>query len=253
LVELLSKSHPILKLSEAWRRLQASSLDRITFSLTFDDGHRSVSEYVVPVLSRMRIPATLFVNTAPIFERKFDWFSVIVRSWPCDGASWMRDGREMARLHYLLRNTRDPVVYEQLRREIELRHDGSEDLARLFVEESFLQELDTELFEVGPHGHEHQRFCLMSPDAQRENLEKCLGYLRSLPAFVPIFAVPFGRQTDVDSSTFTVASMMGVTLAMHNGGVNVARAQEWIQRVPCDGARLRSHLRSQFWKSKVCS
>lgn len=72
----LSRHRTVVPLAEAHRRMDARGrLPRGTVALTFDDGFAQLNDHVFPTLTRLGLPATVFVVAATLTERghAVDW------------------------------------------------------------------------------------------------------------------------------------------------------------------------------------
>jgi peptidoglycan/xylan/chitin deacetylase (PgdA/CDA1 family) len=104
----------------------------------------------------------------------------------------------------------------------------------MYVDWDFLASLNKSLFSVGLHGHEHQRFSMMSPEWQAESIDKNLEILSELDTFEPIFAIPFGRPHDFTRETIQIALQRELRILLANGGVNKSFSVGY-DRIPADG------------------
>nr|MBS0019788.1 polysaccharide deacetylase family protein [Gammaproteobacteria bacterium] len=65
-VGALVESHEVVSLFEALVKLCSGSLRRRTAVLTFDDGHRSITQHAAPVLQSLSLRGTLFLTTSAV-------------------------------------------------------------------------------------------------------------------------------------------------------------------------------------------
>ena len=65
--------YTILDLEESIRRLRDGTLPPYALAITFDDGYRNFYEYAFPVLQSLKIPATMFLATDFVFDKKPLW------------------------------------------------------------------------------------------------------------------------------------------------------------------------------------
>ena len=237
LADLQRRFH-VVALPEALRQIRAGALEGECLALTFDDGHRTLETHVVPILAQERIPATFFINTAYLESGKGSW-QFLHNYWAhCSPPS--QDESLLSRLDGLtvheLRHTQDSLFYNRGREAMEQL--GPMELEEpAWVSPSFLRELDPSLFTVGLHGHEHQRFSMMSAAWQKRDLMTNMEQLADLPCFAPLFAVPFGREGDWAAGTKTIAEELGLTMILAHGGVNDG-SHDLIRRIPSDNLRL---------------
>jgi peptidoglycan/xylan/chitin deacetylase (PgdA/CDA1 family) len=239
-VAYLSRNFRILPLHEAMQRLSAGTLKGRCVALSFDDGDASIAEYVVPFLRSAGVPATFFVNTAYRKAPLAYWFPIL--SYLSANNGHCPDFTpELKKQAEQLRHTKDPVLYNDVRLKLEALADAVPYLENRLVTEEWIATLDGEQFAIGAHGHEHQRFSMMSPAWQRENLQKNLELLREFRAYRPIFAVPFGRSGDFTEDTLLIARELGLGVVLADGGINL-KSEDCLKRVPSDGGVIRRTL-----------
>lgn len=66
---LARSRYPVLPLGEAVERLRANALPRGATVITIDDGWRTTYTHMLPVLERLRLPATVYVTTYYVERR----------------------------------------------------------------------------------------------------------------------------------------------------------------------------------------
>lgn len=220
----------IIPLQNAVHAIAKGSLRGRNCAFTIDDGDESVANYALPILTKLGIPATLFVNTAYSSGDGHYCFTILdaflARGIQAETAAANRA---------ILRNTRDPEVYQRIREKIEESPERSTLPPRRCVSPEWLSTLDGNQFTIGAHGHEHQRFSMMGPEWQRRNLDKNMEVLRGYKAFRPWFAVPFGRKHDFDRHTEKLAAELGLLIFSAEGGINLQNRSP-LRRIPADGA-----------------
>jgi peptidoglycan/xylan/chitin deacetylase (PgdA/CDA1 family) len=132
-------------------------IPRKTFAVTFDDGYANVLLHALPVLSRLHVPATLFLATAYLDSKlpfpSDDWSAAGTPGTPSD--TWR------------------PLTTEECRRLTGNR-----------------------LLEIGAHTHTHADF-RGQPEAFLADLAENLRILREqLEVEQPLFALPYGTKAD---------------------------------------------------------
>jgi peptidoglycan/xylan/chitin deacetylase (PgdA/CDA1 family) len=132
-------------------------IPRKTFVVTFDDGYANVLLHALPVLSRLHVPATLFLATAYL-DSKLPFPS---DDWPAAGTPGTPS------------DTWRPLTTEECRRLT-----------------------GNSLLEIGAHTHTHADF-RGQPEAFRADLAENLRILREqLEVERPMFALPYGTKAD---------------------------------------------------------
>lgn len=232
----IKNKYEIISLTDAIKLLDSGTLKETYICLTFDDGDISIQEYVIPLLTYLKIPASFFISTAYVVdEQKACWVNIY---------NYLKNRKGMSR--YItdaieenvkqLRATSDTTFYNKHIKIIEaLNHLIKE---RIYVNLKYLEGIDDKLFHIGLHGHDHQRFSMMDSKWQEENMGKNLLILSSLKAYRPFFAIPFGRPYDWNRETINIAKHLGLIPLFANGGYN--SFESWrntgaINRIPADG------------------
>jgi peptidoglycan/xylan/chitin deacetylase (PgdA/CDA1 family) len=243
-VDWIAQEFEVVPLYELIARLRAGKVHGALAALTFDDGDASVANYVLPLLASRGVPATFFINSAYIEQPRTYWFPVLAyleNDADARARAGLADVPEA--LSRRIRTTSDPTVYNFLRERVENLASSVPHLQERVVTRDWLARLDPAQFSIGAHGHEHQRFSMMSPDWQSHDLKRNLDELGSYPAFRPIFAIPFGRSSDWNVDTVRIARSLGLDVVFAAGGLNRPRSNE-LRRIPSDGADLRPLLRT---------
>lgn len=151
--------------------LRTSRPESALFAVTFDDGWRDNLDIAAPILSRRNIPATLFVSTEAVFERKPFWVNRFIHA----AKHAVESGKgELLRSVYPQSSAASPVG-EQIRVALEWLKEVDED-KRMAVVDSFAAaangapyDLDEEMlrpddlrslekmgFTIGAHSHSHE-------------------------------------------------------------------------------------------------
>jgi peptidoglycan/xylan/chitin deacetylase (PgdA/CDA1 family) len=244
-VEYIKSYFSVIPLPDAIDRLSRHALRGIHAAITFDDGDISMQQHALPLLKQMGVPATFFVNTA-YGRGRYYWFPVLnyLEHAPDPQVKALLTPQLKERAAKL-RRTDDPPFYDATRREVEALAAHVEDAQPLLVGDDWLASLDGQQFHLGAHGHEHQRYSMMSPDWQAENLRRNADLLRQHRAYRPIFALPFGRHYDWDTTALRVAIDQGHTLLTADGGINLHRDAH-VLRIPADGRDAKKLFASEM-------
>jgi peptidoglycan/xylan/chitin deacetylase (PgdA/CDA1 family) len=238
-VDYLIREFDVMPLHEAIRRFDRGALRGPCAALTFDDGDASMAKYVVPALRQRDLPATFFINSAYLDCKRSYWFPIL--SYLCNVEDKNLQAILPQRLKdeaLQLRTTNDPSFYNAVRKRIEELASWVPNLESRLITTRWLADLDGDQFAIGAHGHEHQRFSMMSAEWQHNDLRENVRVLSQFQAYRPVFAVPFGRPSDWTNQTIRIARQQGLEVVLANGGLN-ARSGETYQRIPSDGRVIR--------------
>lgn len=238
-VRYLEEKFRIVPLHDALASISRGILHGPCVALTFDDGDISIADYVAPFLRQRDLPATLFINSAYLDGRSSYWFPVSAFLMANDIARSRAEFSDELRAEALeLRGTNDPAFYNGVRERVERLAFLVPDLGSRLVSEAWISKLDGEQFAIGAHGHEHQRFSMMSAEWQRNDLRENVKRLSQFRAYRPIFAVPFGRAWDWTRETIRITRAQGLYAVLADGGINCSAAEVY-RRIPSDGRAVR--------------
>jgi peptidoglycan/xylan/chitin deacetylase (PgdA/CDA1 family) len=243
-VEWVAAEFRVLPLHRAIVLHKRRELRGACAAFTFDDGDVSVAEHVEPWLRRRGLPATFFINSAYLDGHGSYWFPVLSHS-PVNAnkPSFPGPPDELREKAQHLRKTNDPIFYDEVRKRLELFAAAIPHLDKRLVSREWLADLDGEQYSIGAHGHEHQRYSMMPPEWQRDDLRENVRQLSLFRGFRPVFAVPFGRAHDWTDETMRIAYEQGLEVLLAEGGINVARCSSYL-RISCDGKKVAPLVRA---------
>jgi peptidoglycan/xylan/chitin deacetylase (PgdA/CDA1 family) len=223
-LQWLGRVANVVRLERALGDLEAGRpLPQRAVAVTFDDGYRDVLDLAVPILERLRLPATFFLVPGLLSGEVRAWWELLGWAFANAGADTVRfgerdlpvrgpRGRESYhwlsdRLRQLGRAERDQATRELVDR---LRPAGQPRDRELFMDWLAAKELVERGFEVGSHSNYHAVLS-REPAAEqvrdlttaRERLEGGLG----VPA--RLLAYPSGQPGEYDSDTVRAAELAG--------------------------------------------
>ena len=239
-IDHLTARFKIMPLHEGLKLIGSGKLRGRCVSLTFDDGDASIADYVEPLLRLRGLPATFFINSAYLDDGRSYWFPILSYLSENDSGS-MTLSAELRNKASRLRHTKDPAFYNDVRMRIEQLSSRVPHLSTRLITHGWLSKLDGEQFALGLHGHEHQRFSMMTEEWQRKDLRTNREILCQYRAYRPVFAVPFGRLPDWSPATLTIAREFGLEVVLADGGLNL-RSASYYQRQPADSLHARALL-----------
>lgn len=232
----LNKNYTVITLEEAIKKANENKIDGKYACITFDDGDKSIID-AMSVLEKHNIPATFFINSGYLDNRSACWFHIYQYMKNAQKYHKYLDDDIEQNIKYL-RATDDIELYDKYSTKIENLFQHIQDEFDMFVTFEQLKNINSDLFHIGSHGWEHQRFSMKSKEWQKKNIEKDINILSPLESYKPIFAIPFGRPHDWSIDTIDVIRELNLDFVYANGGTNTNRSVGY-QRIPADGRILK--------------
>ncbi len=198
------------------------------FAITFDDGYRDNVDLAVPILERLRLPATFFLVPSFLSGEVGAWWEVLAWAahrgrrdqvnWNGESTSlrtaqqrrhWFDDTAE--RLKHIDRAAREQAVKEL----VEALEPAGAAPEQLFLGWDGARELVRSGFDIGSHSQYHAILAQESPDEQRRDLAESRRQLeQGLGVRIDVLAYPNGRGCDYDPHTVVAAQQAGYSFAV---------------------------------------
>lgn len=226
------KAHvPILRFEENWTK---GSGDGVV--ITFDDGYADNYEYMLPVLEKYQVPATIFVSTGYVGTGREYWWDEIARilTRNVDYPEWfeLKDSlyqyrwdtrslearQEMTRsLHWMLKM--DPDIERanlwlgQLRDWAGIGPEGRKE--NLPVDSWQLQRLScSQYITIGAHTVNHRSLGVQTKAGQEYEIGASICFLeKKLGKQIDAFSYPFGSAVHFNPDTFEACRQNGIKKA----------------------------------------
>ena len=109
----------------------------------------------------------------------------------------------------------------------------------VYVGLNFLMSLDPQQFCVGLHGHEHDRYSLLSKCEQMTDLDLNIKILSKIPSFINAFAIPFGKSIDWNNVTKSICIEKKCVILTSEGGYN-SHHSSVLSRIPADNRSINT-------------
>lgn len=267
-MELLARFFNVIPLSEAVERIKSGTLPSRAVCITFDDGYRSVYEHALPILSRLKLPASVFITSGFVGDgvmwndrivaamRSFNGETLEVNSADLgilDCSSPLSKRQSMRRITQFAKYLK-PDDRERLVVQVELATD-----ARVASDQMMSIEMIRGLvkagIEIGAHTVNHPILSSISLDEARTEIVESKRLLEEIVGVkVKYFAYPNGRYgQDFDSLHIKLVEEAGYDAAfsVSNKGdssfeciFRIGRYLPWERRPFWFGYRIFRFLRS---------
>lgn len=227
-METLASCFNVLTLEEAIAAIQENRVPPRAVCISFDDGYRSCHDFALPILSRLRLPATVFVTTGYLDGGNMwnDRIIEAIRRLP-EGIldlrdvglgqhimSGLMDRKEIAQKinddsKYLSSDNRLRVI-EKLEKLTEIDSDSS-----LMLTREMIGNLSKNGIEIGGHTITHPILAKLNDDDARYEIEENKRVLEEIIGKpLRLFAYPNGKvKADFDQRHVQMVSDAGYTAA----------------------------------------
>jgi peptidoglycan/xylan/chitin deacetylase (PgdA/CDA1 family) len=229
------KAHfEVLPLSDAVTRLHDDSITRPTAVITFDDGFQNIHDVAFPVLRRLALPATVFLNTGFVGSDETIWFCRVVRAMThTDRKTLLWQGRRYSLQDASARRSASVRIQERLKQlrpddlvgeleQIETRLGRSsggsaagDEHWRVLDPASIRRMAASGLIEFGAHTDTHAILTRVGPDRARREIERSIRMTSDLTGRpCDLFAYPNGTVHDYDAGTTALLRDLGIRAAV---------------------------------------
>lgn len=192
------------------------------FHLTFDDGLREVYDVIVPSLIKRKMPATFFINTDFIDNKKlFYRFKASILA------------EQLAANGMLDLNCNEEEDIDSFAKTLGVNFDEYLEKEKPYLSTSQINELIEKGFTIGAHSKNHPLYKLIS---EKEQIEQTLGSLvvlrQQFSLDYSVFSFPF--TDDGVGHSFFKAIQSKIDLTFGSAGVKRDSVEFNLQRVPME-------------------
>ncbi len=231
-------------------------------ALSMDDGYRDNHRVMLPMLKKVGVGATVFLETRPLDERRVNWshkfFWILTKLSPADfvyrygelckdkqafhtANQFVTEGREdpVYQFKRILKYETDPHDRDAVIDRIFEEQGGNErELCdRLYVDWDEARELQKGGVELGGHTVSHAILSKLDPvEAAREIRDGRESMKRALGTEIPTFAYPWGRRWDFNDAAESAVTSAGFESAstMHAGTNSRSTKRTQLRRLAID-------------------
>ncbi|MGH8908581.1 MAG: polysaccharide deacetylase family protein [Egibacteraceae bacterium] len=226
----VAKIATIVPLPGALRALrEGRPLPPRAVAITFDDGYRDNLTLAVPLLSRLGIPATMFLvpgflsGEVSHWSERLAWAFARARARSVDFQGTRFDlTTTAARVKAIAETERDLVPHDRLQRSVmidllidQLEPVGSFNSDALFLDWDGARQLVRTGVTIGSHSMYHTVLAAERAEAQQADLAESRRQLqRELALPIDVFAYPFGKREHYNAATTAAAKAAGYAHAV---------------------------------------
>lgn len=227
-VKYLKNNYNLMSFDElSWAFAKQQSLERAVV-ITFDDGYRNVFSNAIPILEKYSVPATIFLITDLIDNKKLFWRNKIRYLINIGGRekllAFMKDKISDPKRLNINSWISDPSVlfaYKELVDEyfklIGLNEYELAQKEQLYFNNADIQKVDPNLITFGNHTLSHPVLSCLSAEEQKKEIINSYRFLKEkFPERDIYFAYPFGNGASFNEEAKKIVSESG-----HKGGVTL--------------------------------
>jgi len=233
-IAYLKKHFEIIALSEAVERLRSGGVKHPTAVITFDDGYQNNFDVAFPILSKEKIPATIFLTTGLIDTNDTVWhcrlnLALSRTQRPCIE----RNGFQFNLSTVDLKAKASAAIQERLKVlppsrlmatmcDIISELDGDPDCSigsgspyRMLNKNAIAEMVASGLVEFGAHTHQHLILSRLSAAERFNEIRRSIDAIRELTGHpCKYFAYPNGRMRDYDPDSIQHLKACGIQMAV---------------------------------------
>jgi peptidoglycan/xylan/chitin deacetylase (PgdA/CDA1 family) len=227
----LRQDYTVMALDELVERLPRGAYPDGTVAVTFDDGYVDNYTTAYPLAAQFEIPLTIFVTVCPVVEGKPFWWDQLAASVltvPGESLSLSIRGEHHAFTHHtpaerststlviqrlllpLNKEERVFVLAQVAERGGDSQGQEMLDGARPLTVAELQQLAKLPNVQIGAHTMNHPRLSNLSEGEQRAELQQSRLHLMELTGqAISLISYPFGKATDISSTTAAIAAAEG--------------------------------------------
>lgn len=224
------------------------------FHLSFDDGLKECAEIVAPILLRKGIPATFFVNSAFVDNRKlFHRYkaSLIVsdlQKYPCFQSEDFLQKNGLNRKNLLQAGFSQRDLLDQAADMMNIDFHAFLEKEQPYLTTRQVKELAGQGFSIGAHSHNHAEMWKLSEKKQLKQVKKSMKWLvENIDQKIRAFSFPF---TDDGVSPGVLKKLKNKNICditFGTAGVKYDELDFHLQRYPAEQTGdFRSNLKTEF-------
>lgn len=142
-----------------------------------------------------------------------------------------------------LRNTQNKQYYNKINNFCLNAYDKLDKKPQLFLNKRDIEGLNSDLFSIGLHNHEHPRLSMLSYEEQKADIGNNIKILSKYSNYKPYWALPFGTEKDWNRDTIRLAIEKDLILFFHTGGIIKNNNSLGFDRMPCDGGNFKNIIK----------
>ncbi len=236
----LKRRFDLRTIGDAALELRSGANGRSLVALSMDDGYRDNATHLLPLLRELSVPATIFLETRPLDERRVNWShkyfwllgrgdvedfarSYLLRSNDSTACEGLRRALEEAdaleyRLKRVLKYDAEPEDRDRVVDEL-FREAGGDERAlcdRIYMTWDDARRLRDAGWELGCHTVSHPILSRLDADGAYAEIEGAAASMeRELGTRGTTLAYPFGRRWDYDEGSRAAAERSGYAFAVN--------------------------------------
>ena len=242
-LKILSDHYRVLSLYELIQEVRSGNLQPGTVALTFDDGYLDNLTNAVPLLEKLKVPATIFITSGMLdIDKEFWWDALEKIFWCCNHLpkelrinhykgqkTWRMDSvKHRLKAYEDLGEILKGEPHEYIRPLIEKLFDWAEvpnatrDSHKVLSPSQLKKLASSPAIEIGSHSVSHTRLSLLSTWQQHKEIFESKQKLETIiNKSVRYFSYPFGTQDDFTKTTVQLVAEAGYEAGIANIQANV--------------------------------
>ena len=221
-MEYIKKYYNVVSLQQLIESIKKGQLTPGSLVITFDDGFADNYRFAYPVLKKFRLPATIFIATEPIDEKKPLWLqqlNYLINKYSIDRITELIDGNgnlcnpklknlikqaackeEKSKkleqfMTYELSKSQRAHIISYMYQQLNISSESIFSKNKIYLDWEEIKEMHRYGIAFGNHGQSHSVFVTMSLKEQGYEIENSMKLIRKNlnSNFMP-FAYPFGQK-----------------------------------------------------------
>lgn len=195
-------------------------------AITFDDGYKDIYQYAYPILKKHKIPATIFIATDFVENRKMFWWDYtnyllvnLKNDIKIDKYGLIKKDEVEEHFNSLIEylknidNSERNSIIDKLEASSELK-EVKKQVEKLILNWNMINEMQKDNLMIGAHTHTHPIASNQSQDELKSEINKNIDIIfRRCGVKSEIFAYPNGKKDDYNIDTISILNELGIKYA----------------------------------------
>ena len=226
-MKALKETHKICSIDDFIYGLENNSQD-FKVVVTFDDGYKDNLNYALPILEKLKIPASIYITTRFLNNNVDMWWYEL--HYFIQNSSKINFNYNDKNFNFVLKNKKDKAkAYNKLKKlflNLKIKEQkiliekitnskSRENYSSICLNEEEVKKLDKHpLITIGSHGHNHLNLKILSDDEIKKEVNQSLEILKNVLGHeIEHYCYPYGKKEQASEREYNIVKTLSLKSA----------------------------------------